>query len=181
MAGLPVRLGSADAFEDGVEEFGAAFFEIAGGILEHRLPVVAEDPDGQVLSFSADHLPPGARFDSQTGVLEWTPGPHDAGEYKGVEFSVSDGTNTVTSTVTFIVTPVNAAPVLKGIPDRTVRQGDALRFTVTADDADGDPLTYSTPDLLPGMSLDPNTGVFEWTPPYNVAGSFDIRFDASDG
>jgi len=38
--------GSGDALEDGVEEFGAALFEIAGGIAEHRLPIVAEDQVG---------------------------------------------------------------------------------------------------------------------------------------
>ena len=38
--------GSGDALEDGVEEFGAALFEIAGGIAKHRLPVVAEDQVG---------------------------------------------------------------------------------------------------------------------------------------
>ncbi len=32
--------------EDGVEQFGAALFEIAGGIAEHRLPIVAKDQVG---------------------------------------------------------------------------------------------------------------------------------------
>ena len=36
--------GSGDALEDGVEEFGAAL--AAGGIVKHRLPIVAEDQVG---------------------------------------------------------------------------------------------------------------------------------------
>src|SRR5262249_21824166 len=41
--------------------------------------------------------------------------------------------------------------------------------------------TYSS-NLLPGgATLDPTTGVFEWTPAFFQAGTFDIPFSVSDG
>jgi hypothetical protein len=145
------------------------------------LPVSASDPEGQVLSFLADHLPPGARFDSVRAVFEWTPSYTDAGEYRDVEFSVTDGTNLVTRSVTFVVDQVNAPPVLRGIPDRTVRQGDPVLFTIHADDVDGQPLTYSVVDSPPGATINPNTGVFTWIPAFDSAPAYTIRFRASDG
>ena len=104
-----------------------------------------------------------------------------AGEYRDVRFTVSDGIHTITRSVTFSVLPVNSVPVLNGIPDRVVRQGDALRFTLAATDADDDAVRYGAAALLPGMFLDPSTGVFEWMPPFDLSGSFDVRFRASDG
>ncbi|MFN0038823.1 MAG: tandem-95 repeat protein, partial [Burkholderiales bacterium] len=145
------------------------------------LALGAFEPDGQALSFLADNLPPGARFDSQRAVFEWTPSFADAGEYRDVRFSVSDGTHFVTHAVTFIVEQVNAAPVLLGIPDRTVRQGDPIRFQLRAEDVDGDEIVFASPDMPAGASLNPNTGVFEWTPPFDLAGDFAIHFRASDG
>ena len=133
------------------------------------LPVSASDPEGQVLSFLADHLPPGARFDSVRAVFEWTPGYSDAGEYRDVEFIVTDGTNLVTKSITFVVDQVNAPPVLNGIPDRTVRQGDPVLFTIHAEDVDGQPLTYSLVDAPPGATINPNTGVFTWAPAFDSA------------
>ena len=35
--------------------------------------------------------------------------------------------------------------------------------------------------LPPGATLDPNTGVFQWTPGYNQDGSFDVAFTAHSG
>ena len=139
------------------------------------------DPDGEAVSYFADRLPPGATFDSKRAMFEWTPGFDQAGEYGDVRFYVSDGTNTVSRSVKFVVDSVSATPQVHGIPDRTVRQGDPIRFTVRADDADGDPLSFSAMELPAGAFLNPNTGVFEWSPAFYQAGDFTIRFFASDG
>ena len=143
--------------------------------------VAGSDPEGQVLSFVADNLPPGSHFDGSTGVFDWTPSYTDAGDYPAVSFTVSDGTNVVTKLVDFLVDQVDAPPVLHGIPDRTVRQGDPVLITVQADDADGQPLTYSMVDGPPGATIDPNTGLFSWTPAYDSAASYAVQFQVSDG
>ena len=50
-----------------------------------------------------------------------------------------------------------------------------------ASDSEDDELIFSS-NLLPGGSfLDPNTGVFEWTPGYFQAGNYEIPFTVSDG
>jgi hypothetical protein len=52
---------------------------------------VADDPDGDPLSFSVTNRPRWAIFDSLTGRLFGTPGAGDIGVYSGIVISVSDG------------------------------------------------------------------------------------------
>jgi hypothetical protein len=60
----------------------------------------------------------------------------------------------------------NRPPVLDPIADRTAPELSPLRFTVTASDPDaGQQLTFSLgADAPAGASLEPDTGVFAWTP-----------------
>jgi hypothetical protein len=61
--------------------------------------------------------------------------------------------------------PANTAPVLAPIPNQTVEEGSTLTFTASATDADaGQTVTYSLIGAPAGASIDPNTGVFSWTP-----------------
>jgi large repetitive protein len=62
-----------------------------------------------------------------------------------------------------------------------VLEGDVLRMQIKGTDAEGETLTYGS-NLLPGgATIDPNTGVFEWTPAYFQAGDFEIPVLVSDG
>ncbi|OQY25893.1 MAG: hypothetical protein B6244_14630, partial [Candidatus Cloacimonetes bacterium 4572_55] len=52
--------------------------------------ITASDPDsGDILTYSADNLPPGASFDAETQLFSWTPIYGDAGNYT-VTFTVTD-------------------------------------------------------------------------------------------
>jgi hypothetical protein len=64
---------------------------------------------------------------------------------------------------------------------RPVVEGQTLEFTVTATDPDGDLLTFSVYGLPDGASFDAVTGVFSWTPRYDQAGVYVVRFEVSDG
>ena len=76
---------------------------------------------------------------------------------------------------------VDQAPVLLSPPERTIREGDPLRFQLQASDPEGARLYYSSPFLPGGSFLDPNTGEFEWTPTFTQAGTYRIPFSVSDG
>jgi hypothetical protein len=52
---------------------------------------VADDPDGDILTFSIDGLPVWAEFDSTTGSLSGTPAVGDENVYGNIVISVSDG------------------------------------------------------------------------------------------
>ena len=81
-----------------------------------------------------------------------------------------------------IVNDDTGVPVLTNPGDKNVDELATLSFTLSATDPDTDLLTYSiTIGVLPGMILDPSTGVFSWTPSEVQDGIHSVTFTASDG
>ncbi|SFM85390.1 PGF-pre-PGF domain-containing protein [Methanolobus profundi] len=73
-------------------------------------------------------------------------------------------------------------PVLDVIGDRSVSENSMLTFTLSAEDPENDTLTFSSPDIASlGATLDASSGLFEWTPTYDQAGSYLVQFVVSDG
>jgi|GEM_PF-2989974 len=66
-------------------------------------------------------------------------------------------------------------------PDKTVNIGEKLSFTISADDADGDIMFFSAADLPDGATFDSESRTFTWTPRYNQAGVYSVRFEVTDG
>ena len=76
----------------------------------------------------------------------------------------------------------NQPPVLASIGNKSVNEGQALTFTVSATDPDGDSLTYSASSLPSGATFTPATRTFAWTPASGQAGSYpNVHFQVSDG
>jgi len=145
-----------------------------GSLLSFALS--ATDPDSGSLTYSANSLPSGATLAGQT--FAWTPASTQAGTYT-VTFTVSDGTLTSSKTATITVTKPNVVPVLAAIGNKSINENQALTFTISATDADGNPITYSATGLPSGATLTGPT--FSWTPSYSQAGSYSVTFTASDG
>ena len=104
-----------------------------------------------------------------------------AGTYNDVVFSVSDGVDTVEQAVSLVIAATNQAPALARPVDRTVREGETLKFQLQALDPDSPNLTYTVKSLPTGAILNPHTGEFEWTPDYTQAGDYNLGFTVSDG
>lgn len=136
----------------------------------------ASDPDGDTITYSAQSLPSGAVFASQT--FTWTPDYTRAGTYQ-VTFIASDGQAQDSKTITITVNNVNRAPVLSSIGNKSVSANQTLSFTVNATDPDGDTITYSANGLPSGATFANKT--FSWTPNESQTGSFSVTFTASDG
>ncbi len=79
-----------------------------------------------------------------------------------------------------VIDPNNPPPVLQAIGDKSADENIALTFTINATDPNSEPITYLVQSLPSGATLDPNTGDFAWTPSYTQAGSYQVRFIASD-
>jgi subtilisin family serine protease len=75
---------------------------------------------------------------------------------------------------------LNHAPVIAAIAPQSVGEGIARSITVAAQDADDDPITYGALDLPAGATFDAGARRFDWTPGYAQAGSYVVRFTASD-
>ena len=127
------------------------------------------DLPANTLTYSLSGEPAGAVIDPVTGVFTWTPteaqGP---GSYTFDVVVTDDGTPNLNDfeTITVTVNEVNVAPVLGAVGDQTTDEQTLLTFTATATDADipVNTLTFSLSGEPVGASIDPNTGVFSWTP-----------------
>lgn len=76
----------------------------------------------------------------------------------------------------------NAAPTITGSPPSSIVQGQSYDFAPTADDADGDPLTFAIVNQPGWASFDPATGVLSGIPGQADLGTYaDIRITVSDG
>ncbi len=73
----------------------------------------------------------------------------------------------------------NNVPVMAPIGDQPVTAGNLLTFTVSATDADSDPLTYGT--NATGGTLNQSTGVYSWMPSSADAGAHFWSFSSNDG
>ena len=83
--------------------------------------VLATDPDGDTLTYSASNLPTGATFNGSTSTFSWIPTHDQAGTYPGVHFEVTDGYLSDSENITITVLNVNRQPVIESVtadPDR---------------------------------------------------------------
>src|SRR3546814_19296446 len=56
-----------------------------------------------------------------------------------------------------------------------------IRFMIDARSSSDLPLTFTSPVLPFGATLNPSTGEFNWTPTYIQDGIYEIPFEVSDG
>ena len=142
------------------------------------LPIVATDPDGDALTFSATGLPPGLSINPTTGVISGTLPYTAAGGYT-VTVSAADGSLTTTETFHWTVANTNRAPVVTALGDQSSVEGAVIALPIVATDPDGDTLTVSATGLPPGLSL--TAGVIGGTLPFDAAGAYTVTVSAADG
>ncbi|WP_188508061.1 Ig-like domain-containing protein [Parapedobacter pyrenivorans] len=126
---------------------------------------VADDIDGDELTYSITNKPDWADFDTATGELSGTPGNGDVGVTTDIVISVSDGTLSVDlAAFDLEVVNVNDAPTIGGTPAMSVDQGMAYSFIPAAEDIDGDELTFSITNKPDWADFNTATGELSGTP-----------------
>jgi hypothetical protein len=124
----------------------------------------AASPFGQSQSFTVTGLNAGTTYYLALKVLD------EVGHASALSNAVS-GTTATTG---------NHAPVLTPIGERSVVETATLTFSISAADADGDPLTYTATDLPTGASFTAATQTFTWTPTNLQSGRYRVMFQVSD-
>jgi hypothetical protein len=140
--------------------------------------LLARDPEGRPLSVRAFGLPQGATFSDQVQTFTWTPSPAQRGVHT-IRFVASNGAREATRALTLIVG--NNRPPSFNQTHYSVRAGETAQLSFTADDPDGDALSYSASHLPSGARLDRDSGIFSWQPTDDDIGELEVEVTASDG
>ena len=77
----------------------------------HFVPTASDGDSGDSLTFSISNKPSWASFNSQTGILNGTPGLDDAGDYGDIVISVSDGSASA-QLAAFTISVIDVRPAL---------------------------------------------------------------------
>jgi hypothetical protein len=147
----------------------------------------ASDPDNNALTFSIQNRPTWMAFDAATGRLSGTPAAGNAGAYSNIIISVSDGLASAslpafTLTVVATAPPPNRPPTISGSPATTATVGTAYAFQPTANDPDGNPLTFSVQNKPTWLNFNAGNGSLSGTPQSaNVGTASNIVISVSDG
>ncbi|CAM2005369.1 putative Ig domain-containing protein [Acanthopleuribacter pedis] len=143
----------------------------------YHYQVVAEDADGDPLTYSLTEAPAGMTVDADGGRLSWTPDADQIGEHT-ITVRVEDGREGWgAQTFSLRVTPEpNNAPRFTSEPTSTVPQDQPWAYTLIATDADGDPLQFQLLEGPEGMTLD--EGRLEWSP--TAMGVFAVLLQVTD-
>ena len=120
--------------------------------------------------------------DSTAGLVVWT--PSSPGAYSVTIRAHSEHGTTKTADQTFTIhvadAGTNLIPQILSTPITPFgRPGFVWRYNVNAHDVNGDEITYSLSKAPAGMSIDPDSGLIQWTP--TTGGMFPVIVVADDG
>ena len=140
---------------------------IAGNVLNFTVGATDADLPSQLLSYSAVASPAGLTV-SSNGVVSWRPTQAQGPSTNVVLIRVSDDGKpalSATNAIEIVVYPLNAAPVLGDVTDRTVKLPDSVSLTLKATDADlpSQALTYGLVSGPTGLTVS-TRGELRWTP-----------------
>ena len=107
-------------------------------------------------------------------------------DWNGTEtltFMVDDfqGRAIATDDMEVVVTPVNDAPVLSDIDDQQTNEDTDIVITLSAEDVDGDALTYTAETAELNLTVKVTDDLLVMTPEVNWNGSADVTVTVSDG
>ncbi len=143
--------------------------------------LAAADPDGDPLAWGLDAAPAGVSIDPQRGTLRWTPAADQAGSQSVVVRVVDGQGGFATQSWSVTVRPVNVPPNITSAPPTAAAAGTAYAYAVRAADPDGDALTFRLTTAPAGMTIDPATGLIQWTPTSAQVGNQAVTVVADDG
>jgi hypothetical protein len=133
------------------------------------LPIVANDPNDDDLTYAATDLPTGLSIDPDTGIISgtvaYTAAEGSSTKIYSVTVTVTDDSpeaNETSVVFSWTINRVNVPPEVQNPGDQESEEGWDISLQIDAVDPNGDPLTYSNvaTDLLPlNLSIDLNSGL----------------------
>lgn len=147
----------------------------------YRYDAKATDPDNDVLTFDPVVKPTGMAVDPATGIVVWVPTADQVGHHD-VILRVQDGRGGVDlQSFRIAVTRPNSTPIITSTPKGPAVVAVPYQYRVTAQDADGDALTFQLDSNPAGMVIDTVTGLVSWTPAADQVGTRQVAITVDDG
>ena len=147
-----------------------------------QVDVDTSEPANQAgLKFSLLVSPSGMTINSASGLISWTPTLAQVGT-EPVTVQVEDLAQ-LANTLAFNIEVINpsASPLIEPISDATILVNEPLMLFVQASDPDsGDVLDYSFDTAPTGLSIDPFSGLIEWTPTMDDVGTVSLTVRVTD-
>ena len=156
--------------------------------------VLASDPDGDSISYTAINLPQGAGFDNLNRSFQWV--PNLTGNFP-VTFRATDSFgNSADLSITINVTTGStgggtvlgyysggpAMPYFTTTAGSYAVEGRPYAYDANAIDQDGDYLTFGLVSGPSGLTVSQYTGLVQWTPNYSQGGSsYEVVISVTDG
>jgi hypothetical protein len=135
------------------------------------LQASASDPDGpsESIRFSIGSDRAGVVIDPVTGIIRWNTSEADGGVVAHVTVTATDSgfpSAVANEAFTITVVDVNTAPTITQVGPQTLESNGVL--IVDTDAVDGDSpsqtITYALAAAPLGASIDPNSGIINWSP-----------------
>jgi len=139
--------------------------------------IVANDPDGDVLTYQLIDAPAGMTVDAVTGLVSWN--NPQVGAHQ-VVVSTADSAGGSSQSFTLNIKD-NNAPVINSVPNTSALSNQAYSYDVVARDADGDQLSYSLDEtsLAKGITIDA-LGRLRWNSDSNNVGTHELEITVTD-
>jgi hypothetical protein len=143
------------------------------------LGTLSSDQNADTLTYTVTNPTNGTVALSEDGIVTYTPTENYNGD-DSFTFTVSDGTETATETISVTVTAVNDAPTAAaGSIATTEDTAGTLDLTTLSSDVDEDTLTYTVADPTYGK-VELSGGIVTYTPNDNFFGSDSFTYSVSD-
>lgn len=146
------------------------------------IALAATDADKDPLTYNITEGPENGTLDGAAPKLRYVP----KANFNGADmftYEVRDGQGaTATATMTIQVTPVNDAPSIQSEPlTAGAAVGRQYVYDVNATDPDaGDVLAYALAAKPDGMTIDPTSGLIQWTPTDAQMGTHTVIVEVAD-
>ena len=153
------------------------FFATANGAYTYQ--IIAEDPDGDAITYTLLSSQAGMTVDAATGLLEWTPTSADLGSTIVEVVARDPALGGSIQQFSLTVLDANNAPVITSTPSTELASGQPFRYDVLATDADGDFLTYELVSGPDGFLID-GLGRTFWIPGASQLGDNAVEIKVTD-
>jgi len=153
-----------------------------GQLVIFQIVATDDGPQDSLRFGTIGAIPAGAAFDSSnTHIFQWTPSYFQSGVYSLIFYVRDSYANVTRDTVIITVRNVNRNPVTTLPSDTSFSEGTVISLPVGVSDPDGEIVSIIYFEVPFGAVID-STGAHRliWTPLYLSAGSYRLRFTATD-